>query len=330
MKSGNKVSFSNSPGAPGRTFGTFVSEAGDGSVVAVNGPHDVNPLVLVKTDRVAAVNDKESEQEHTARVNEEARKAAKALRSQEQAKAVKTAAAATTAKADHSKSGSVRLALLVLVALIGVLVTPLLALDNLSTIRTTTYNYWSGGATNGASTLSWVIVPAHSSVASAAPVITSIDATTDKLAAKVQSYKVVESCVCTFTNATVSIPVNTTNTGSKWDSGTIVIRHLLTDQYEKRSLATSGGTTNLEVSAATLETVVPGDLIYKVVTTGAAAFTVSTNGVVAATGLSFVRLAGEALLVGQPGMPLLLEIDGTGANATLNNATAKYIRSALP
>lgn len=314
MKSGTKVSFYSN--GPTRTFGILISQTDVGSVIAVDAPNDTLPLVLVPSNRVAELKGSESYAEHTHRVNEEARKVAKEAATAKQKKDVKEAKAEA-----KSAAAAVIAALLFVFSSFSAM-----AIDNLSTIRTTTYSYWSGGSTNGASTLSWVIVPAHSSIErNPIAVITSIDATTDKLAAKVQSYKVLETCVSTFTNTTVSIPVNTTNTGSKWDSGTIVIRHLLTDQYEKRSLATSGGATNLEVSAATLETVVPGDIIYKVSSTGAAALTVATNGAVAATGLSFCRQTGNALLVGQPGMPLLLEIDGTGANATLNNATAIYV-----
>lgn len=322
MKAGTKVSFATTATGPGRTFGVFVGQSEGGSLVAVDGAHEVRNVVLVSDDRVAEFKAGESFSEHAARVNGEMMAAARAKAQATYKKALEAA------KKKQAQAGGVRWPVLALILLIGCLVGGVYAIDNLSTIRTTTYSYWSGGSTNGASTLSWVIVPAHSSIANATPVITAIDATTDKLAAKIQSYKVLETTVATFTNATVSIPVNTTNTGSKWDSGTIIVRHLLTDQYEKRSLATSGGATNLQVSAATLETVVPGDLIYKVSTTGAAALTVTTNGAAASLGLSYNRATGEALLVGQPGMPLLLEIDGTGANATLNSATAKYVPSA--
>lgn len=315
-----KVSFSISQGtyAP-RQFGVLLGIAEEQALVGVDDVNGVRNVVAVPKERTAEVVGDETIDEHAARLRREAAEAKKAAAKP----AIPTRPADVAAPGDGGTPGNVvGLAILLLALLFG------FASQAVETIKLLPYSYWSGGSTNAANTLSYVVVPAHSSAANAPiPIVTSIDATTDKLAAKVQCYKVQMVAVCTFTNTTVSIPVQTTNTSPgniAWDTGTIVIRHLLTDQYEKRTLATSGGSTNLEVTAAPLEKVVPGDLIYNVTTVGAPSFTVATNGAVAATGLSFCRLQGAALVVGQPGMPLLMEIDGTGANATMNNVTARY------
>lgn len=191
-------------------------------------------------------------------------------------------------------------------------------------LRIQEYPYWSGGSTNSATALSWVIVPSKSSLSGGTPVITSIAAYSDKLTGKVQVYRVAETATVTYTNTTVSIPINSTNTGTKWDTGTIVIKHALTETYEKRTLTTSGGDTNLQVTAATLETCVPGDTICKVTTAGAATFNLVTN-TVGANLMNFVA-SGEALVTGQPGCPMLIEVDATGSVANMACVTAKFVR----
>lgn len=205
-----------------------------------------------------------------------------------------------------------------------------LATQAAETIKLTPYLYWSGGSTNLGGSTSYVVVPAHSSQLEGGPagtigaqaIVTSLSVTSDLATAVVQGYKVATVAVATFTNSTVSLPVATTNTSPgniKWDSGTVVIRHMLTDQYEKRTLTTSGGTTNLELTAAPLETVVPGDLIYQVTTVGAP--------IIAIGGATTLNLSGENLIAGQPGMPILLQANGTSA-CSIENVSAKYVLGA--
>jgi hypothetical protein len=172
------------------------------------------------------------------------------------------------------------------------------------------------GTTNGATTLSWVIVPARSANNSAAAV-TYINATSDKASSVVQFYRVTAQTQATYTNATVTLPVTGTNQGVNWNSGTCIIRHMVDDSYEKRSLTTGTGSTNIVLTAAPLGTVVPGDIIYFATTTAAAKIPVGA----ATLALS----AASPIYVGQVGKPLLMELDST-TTGTLNAAGGTYIK----
>lgn len=186
-------------------------------------------------------------------------------------------------------------------------------------------NVFGVSTTNGGTTLSWAIVSPRSAN-NGTPVVTSVDAVTDAPnTAVLQTYMAIETAVtCTFTNSTVSIPITSTNTGTKWDTGTIVIWHKLYDTCEKRTLTTSGGATNLQVTAAPWTAVTPGDLIYKVTSTGAPALTLTTN-TIAANRMAIQRANTSGLLVGQKGKPLLIEISGTASTAaSVYNASGYY------
>lgn len=182
-----------------------------------------------------------------------------------------------------------------------------------------TYSSYSTGATN-AGALAHAIIGANSANAGT-PVVTSIDATSDKAASLVQFYRVTAETAANYTNSTTRLDVVLTN--GIGVSGTIVIRHLLTDTYEKRTLANNTGSTNLVVTVAPLEAVVPGDIIYKVATTGVGALSLKTNSFsVASAGMS-CQLNGPRLFAGQKGKPLLLEVDAT-TTGTINSVTATF------
>ena len=179
------------------------------------------------------------------------------------------------------------------------------------------YRVYATGATN-AGTLATVIIGAHS-VNNGTPVVTSINATTDKSTANVQFYKVLRQVNAKYaTNSTVVISVDSTNGFASGD--VIIIRHIGNDGYEKRTLTTMTSATNLTTTAAPYTTV-PGDIIYGVTTTGAGKIPVVTNTV--ATGPYIVSLSGTAIYAGQKGCPLLIEIDAT-TTGTINYATATY------
>lgn len=182
-----------------------------------------------------------------------------------------------------------------------------------------TYTSYSAGSTN-AGTLAHVIVGANSANGGT-PVVTSIDATSDKAGALVQFYRVTHTTPVTHTNSTTTLFV--TGTNGFGGSGTIIIRHLLTDTYEKRTLTANTGATNLITTVAPLEAVVPGDLLYKVATTGAGAYSLKTNSFLAANLGNSLQLAGNGLFSGQKGLPLLLEVDAT-TTGTINGVTAKF------
>lgn len=172
------------------------------------------------------------------------------------------------------------------------------------------------GTTNAATTLSYAVVSANSANGGA-PAVSFISAGSDKATSVIQFYKVDAIVRATFTNSTTRIDVVETN--GLADNGTIVIRHVFDDTYEKRTLTTSTGATNLVVTAAPLGTVRPGDIIYHVTTTGAGSIkwgaTTNTLG-----------NGGGPIFVGQSGMPLLLEVDATGSAGSLQCAGGTYIR----
>lgn len=172
---------------------------------------------------------------------------------------------------------------------------------------------YSAITTNGASALSWAFISARGKDAGA-PALTFVSATTDKVGAKIQCYKVTATTFATITNTTTAIPVAQTNGFAQNDI--IIIRHLLDDSYEKRTLGAFVTNNALAVSAAPLGTVKTNDVIYRVTTTGAPTW--PTGGALTNS------WSGPALAVGQGGYPLLVEVDGT-SSATLNLITAIYL-----
>jgi hypothetical protein len=200
----------------------------------------------------------------------------------------------------------------------NILAAALLLVATMALAAPVPYSSYSAGTTNGATALSWAIIGANS-VNAGTPIVTAIDATTDLLTAKVQFHTITNSTQATHSNSTVTLPVGAGNISA----GTIIIRHLLTDTYEKRTLTTATGTTNLVVTVAPGEAVVPGDMIYFTITAGAPSFGVTTNTYTITTTGCRLQIAGERLAAGQKGFPLLGEINGTSA-AALNNLTAKF------
>jgi len=175
-------------------------------------------------------------------------------------------------------------------------------------------------STNGATTLSWVIISAKG-FNNGAPLLTFVSATSDLSSSKIQAYKVNATVKEAFTNSTTRLDVVQTNTFAP--SGVVVIRHIQNDWYEKRTIAAgaawSTGATNIVLTAAPLQAVIPGDIIYQVTTTGAASIPV---------GATTLNLSGWDIITGEGGRPLLLEINGT-SSATLNAASAVYLNPKL-
>ncbi len=178
------------------------------------------------------------------------------------------------------------------------------------------YSVFAAGSTNGATALSWVIIGAHS-VNGGAPLVTALNATTDKSTAKVQFYKVLrQTSVRYATNSGAVISVDSTNGFVSGD--VIVIRHMVNDGYEKRTLTTMTSATNLTTTAAPYTTI-PGDIVYGLTTVGAGSIPVLTNNINA----NVVSLSGGVIYGGQKGCPLLIEVDAT-TSGTLNYVTATF------
>lgn len=189
--------------------------------------------------------------------------------------------------------------------LVAMVAVPAFALD-------TPVNGFGVGSTNGATTLSWAIVSARSAN-NGTPAVSYINATSDKSTSKVQFYKVTAQAVAQLTNSTTTLYVRGTNGFASGDA--VVIRHIADDSYEKRTLTSNSASTNLVVTAAPLGAVTQGDIIYKVVTTGAGSIP---------CGSATITPSGTYLYVGQQGKPLLVELDAT-TSGTLNVVGGVYL-----
>lgn len=169
---------------------------------------------------------------------------------------------------------------------------------------------WAGGGTDVGTTLCYTVVSANGRNGQA-PVLTYLSATADNATNTVKFYTVGAPARCVTTNTTVTIPVASTNGFGSGDI--VVIRHHLTDTYERRVLDTLTISTNLVTTVAPGESVVPGDLIYKATYSGA----------FIPVGNATIGLAGNGLYAGQAGKPLLLEVTGAAA-CQVNAACANY------
>jgi hypothetical protein len=207
-------------------------------------------------------------------------------------------------------------------ALMGAVSLMLLALGTLECQATsiaspnTAINVFAVTTTNQQVNPSYAIVGARSGN-QGAPVVTGINAGSDLASSVITTYKVTAVATCTFTNSTTTLFVNNTNGFATMSSSVIVIQHFTDDSYEKRILQTSGqsASTNLSVTVAPMGTVVPGDKIYYCITTGAPRifWGASTN--------TLSNLGG--ITVGQPGLPLLMEISIT-SNGGINTVSGFY------
>ncbi len=180
-------------------------------------------------------------------------------------------------------------------------------------------NGFAVGGTNSG-TLAWAIVSPRGTQAGTAPKVTYLNCTSDKSTSKVQFYKVDAEAAVTYTNSTTTLYVNTTNgtPGINWQSGTIIIRHLADDSYEKRTLTANTGSTNIIVTVAPLGTVLPGDHVYHATTTGAGTIPVGSATLTLGPSMGGVY-------IGQKDKPLLVEIDAT-TTGTMNLVSGEYIK----
>lgn len=184
-------------------------------------------------------------------------------------------------------------------------------------------NGFGVGSTNVPGALPWAIVGARSANGGA-PAVYHINAGSDATLASLRFYRVVSQTEAKFaTNATTTISVASTNTpgtssGWGWNAGTIIIRHMLDDTYEKRTLTTATGNTNIVTTAAP-STTVPGDIIYLVVTNATMGLTAT-----GAVGTNSVNGGGGPIYVGQKGKPLMVEVNGTSA-AVINSIGGLYL-----
>lgn len=174
----------------------------------------------------------------------------------------------------------------------------------------------SVGTTNGNTALSWAIVPARSANAGT-PVITYLNASSDLSFAAITNYTITATTVANFTNSTVSLPTTGTNGFAVNDY--VIIRHALTENYEKRVVDTPTSATNVTVTVAPLEAVLPGDVLYRCQAKGSAYIPFSAAG----TNISLTA-AGLPIFAGQKGCPMLIEVNATTKGA-INALTAIWL-----
>jgi hypothetical protein len=186
-------------------------------------------------------------------------------------------------------------------------------------------NFFALGSTNKANQLSYAVV-SQRSANGGAPAIRALNAGSAMATAVVQFYKVTAQATVTHTNSTTTLFVNNTNGFSSGASDVIIIRHNADDSYEKRILQSSGqsASTNLSVTVAPVGTVVPGDQIYRCSTTTAEKALAGTIFWGAST--NTLSAGGAPIYVGQPGLPLLLEINSSGSDASINVVAGDYVR----
>lgn len=185
-----------------------------------------------------------------------------------------------------------------------------------------TFSVWAGGGTAVSTTLSYTVVSTLSRNGGQ-PRLTYLHASSDKSTSKIQFYNATTNTQENFTNSTVTLFVATnsvmtnTTTFFNTNSGIILIRHQLTDVYERRILTASTGTTNLVVTVAPTYAVIPGDQIWQMSTN-----VVDGAGIIP-WGATTNSINGTGIFSGRRGLPLLIEIDGT-TGCSLNAACATY------
>lgn len=180
---------------------------------------------------------------------------------------------------------------------------------------------WTVSSTNKHGTLSYAIVSSRSPNGGA-PVVKYLNAGSDLATASVQFYLITAEATVTYTNSTTTLFVNNTN-GFSSGSDVIIIKHQNDDSYEKRILTSNTGATNLILTVAPMGVTVPGDKVYRCTTTTAEKQLAGTIFWGATT--NSLNAAGAPLYVGQPGLPLLLEINATTAGL-VGIVSGDYVR----
>ena len=142
------------------------------------------------------------------------------------------------------------------------------------------------------------------------PFVTFLSATTDKSTAITFRVPDGNIAVASGANTTTSCPVAATNGFAAND--VVIIRHQATDTYERAVLAAFATNNAIVLTAAPGTAMAAGDLIYRVAASG----TIPINNTTA-------NYYGDIIYSGKPGMPLMVDIDGTSA-CQINAVCATY------
>lgn len=167
------------------------------------------------------------------------------------------------------------------------------------------------GGTDVGTTLCYAVISANGNNQSA-PVLTYLNATSDKAASVVQFYTAGTPVRADVASSTTNLVVASGDTNGFAANDVVIIRHLATDTYERRILTPNTTATNLNLTVAPTTTVAVGDLIYKATAAGSIPVGNATK-----------ELVGPGIYAGQRGKPLLLEVDGTSA-CQINAVAASY------
>lgn len=175
---------------------------------------------------------------------------------------------------------------------------------------------YSTGGTAVGTTLSYAIISGYS-FNGGTPTVTYISGTSDKAGSVFKFYNVGTNTTANFASSSTSIPVQQTNGFAANDI--IVIQHAATDTYERRVLAAFTSATNLTTTVAPTVALSVGDKVFDCNTNSAATIPVgnATKEVTTASGLG-------GIYAGQPGLPLLIDLDMTSAGQ-INTVTAVYL-----
>lgn len=142
------------------------------------------------------------------------------------------------------------------------------------------------------------------------PFVTFLSATTDKSTAITFRVPDGNVAVASGANTTTSCPVAATNGFAEND--VVIIRHQATDTYERAVLGAFATNNAIVLAADPGTAMAAGDLIYRVAASG----TIPINN-------TTVNYYGDIIYSGKPGLPLMVDIDGTSA-CQINAVCATY------
>lgn len=175
------------------------------------------------------------------------------------------------------------------------------------------FNVSASGTANGPnSTNSWTVV-GGSSINGGAPMVTYVDATSDKSNSVIQTYQVGYIQTANLTNSGTEIYTDAVP-AALMGAGIVLIRHLPADTYERLAVVACATGTNYTTTVAPATTVVPGDKVYWMKASSYIPL-----------GAANKAVNGPGIFAGQRDLPMLIEVDGTSA-CSINTVTARYER----
>lgn len=168
---------------------------------------------------------------------------------------------------------------------------------------------------------SFAFVPSRSGNGGAAA-INYISAGTASNNAYVYFWKVTASSSISTTNSTTTLYPRDTN-GFPTATEVMIIEHRATVPftYEKRVGATIVNSTNLTIDVACNSAVIPGDVIYTVNVGGKVPWALLAG----SAGTNSINSASGWFYVGQPGLPVMVEIGGATSSALITGVSGRYL-----